>query len=148
MFLKKKHILIWLLIIFVTIAIQGFIDIGNTMCGPFSIAYASEQLEDAADLPTGTEQIVFVELGSVNCIPCKQMKPVMEAIKKEYAGKVKVVFHDVWTSEGKKYAKKYDIRLIPTQVFLDQEGNEIARHEGFFPQEKIESLLAGQGVIK
>lgn len=27
-------------------------------------------------------KITFVELGSVNCIPCKQMVPVMESIEK------------------------------------------------------------------
>jgi thioredoxin 1 len=100
------------------------------------------------DLPKGTEQITFVELGSVNCIPCKQMKPVMDAIAQEYAGKVKVVFHDVWTAEGKKYGSEYKIRLIPTQVFLDKEGNEVARHEGYFPQSEIEALLAEQGITK
>jgi thioredoxin 1 len=100
------------------------------------------------DLPSGTEQITFVELGSVNCIPCKQMKPVMAAIEQDYAGKVKVVFHDVWTSEGKKYGSEYGIRLIPTQVFLDNEGNEVARHEGYFPKDELEALLAEQGITK
>jgi len=26
---------------------------------------------------------------------------------------------------------------IPTQVFLDENGKEFFRHEGFFPEEKI-----------
>lgn len=72
----------------------------------------------------------------------------MDEIEKEYAGKVKVVFHDVWTNEGRKYGKEYGIRLIPTQVFLDKEGNEIARHQGFFPKEKIVALFEENGVTK
>lgn len=90
--------------------------------------------------------VTFVELGSVNCIPCKKMKPVMDEIEKEYAGQVKVVFHDVWTDEGKPYASQYKIRLIPTQVFLDKEGKEYFRHEGFFPKEELVKILKQKGV--
>jgi thioredoxin 1 len=90
--------------------------------------------------------VTFVELGSVGCIPCKMMQPVMEEIKKEYAGKVEVVFYDVWTEEGKPYAEKYSVRLIPTQVFLDADGKEYFRHEGFFPKEELIKVLQQGGV--
>lgn len=91
-------------------------------------------------------QVTFVELGSVKCIPCKQMQPVMKAIEQKYGTQVKVVFHDVWTDAGKPYAEKYKIRLIPTQVFLDSQGKEFFRHEGFFPEADIDKLLQKQGV--
>ncbi len=92
--------------------------------------------------------VTFVELGSVRCIPCKKMVPIMDEIKKEYAGQVKVVFHDVWTDEGKPYAEKFKIRLIPTQVFLDKDGKEYFRHEGFFPKEELVKILEQKGVKK
>lgn len=99
------------------------------------------QTKTAPAKPAEDYQVTFVELGSVNCIPCKQMKPVMEDIEKEYAGKVKVVFHDVWTEQGKKDSEKYKIRVIPTQVFLDKDGKEYSRHEGFFPKEELVKVL-------
>ena len=86
-------------------------------------------------------QVTFIELGSVNCVPCRMMQPIMDEIEKEYAGKVKVVFHDVWTPEGKEKARPYKIRVIPTQVFLDKDGNEYYRHEGFFPKEELVKVL-------
>lgn len=91
-------------------------------------------------------RVTFVELGSVNCIPCKMMQPVMEEIEKEYGSQVEVVFHDVWTAKGKPYAEKYRIRAIPTQVFLDQNGKEYFRHTGFFPKNEIVKVLKKQGV--
>ena len=91
-------------------------------------------------------KVTFVELGSVRCIPCKKMQPIMDEIEKEYKDQVKVVFHDVWTSEGKPFAEKYKIKLIPTQVFLDSEGKEYYRHEGFFPKEEIVKILKLKGV--
>jgi thioredoxin 1 len=89
-------------------------------------------------------KIEFVELGSVNCIPCKKMQPVMKSIEEKYKGLVKVTFHDVWKDEAP--AKKYGIDLIPTQVFLDDKGKEIMRHEGFYPEDEIDKFLQSQGV--
>ncbi len=90
--------------------------------------------------------VTFVEIGSVRCIPCKKMQPIMKEIEKEYAGKVKVVFYDVWTNEGKPYGQKYGIRVIPTQVFLDKDGKEYFRHEGYFPKEELVKVLKQKGV--
>lgn len=95
---------------------------------------------------TASIKVTFIELGSVRCIPCKKMQPIMEEIKKEYAGQVEVVFYDVWTSEGRPYAAKYKIKLIPTQVFLDKDGNEYFRHVGFFPKEELVKILKQKGV--
>lgn len=92
--------------------------------------------------------VTFIELGSVKCIPCKMMQPVMEAVEKDFAGKVKVIFYDVWTPEGQPYAEKYGIQGIPTQIFLDKNGKEFFRHTGFFPQNQIEEVLEKQGVKK
>ena len=95
---------------------------------------------------TGKPKVTFVELGSVNCIPCKQMQPVMKAIEEKYGDQVKVVFYDVWKPEQKKYSQIYGIQLIPTQVFLDENGKEFHRHEGFYPEKEIDKVLQGKGV--
>lgn len=89
-------------------------------------------------------KIEFVELGSVNCIPCKKMQPVMKNIETKYKGLVKVTFHDVW--KDTKKSEEYGIDLIPTQVFKDANGKEIFRHQGFFAEEEIDKFLQSQGV--
>ena len=91
-------------------------------------------------------KVTFIELGSVNCIPCKMMQPVMKAIEKNYGEQVKVTFYDVWTQEQRPFAEKYGIKLIPTQVFLDEKGKEFFRHEGFYPEKEIDKLLQGKGI--
>jgi len=91
-------------------------------------------------------KVTFVELGSVNCIPCKQMQPVMKSIEEKYGDQVKVIFYDVWKDDQKKYAQKYGIKLIPTQVFLDENGKEFFRHEGFYPEAEIDKLLKTKGL--
>jgi thioredoxin 1 len=77
----------------------------------------------------------LVDLGSVTCIPCKMMMPVLEELKKEYAGRLSVEFYDV--RENPDAATKYGVKLIPTQIFYDAAGKELFRHEGFFAKEDI-----------
>jgi thioredoxin 1 len=91
-------------------------------------------------------KITFVELGSVKCVPCRQMQPVMKAIEEKYAGQVKVVFYDVWKEDQRHYAGEYKVRVIPTQVFLDEKGQELMRHEGFFPEKDIDAFLQSKGL--
>ena len=91
-------------------------------------------------------KVTFVELGSVNCVPCKMMQPVMKKVESKYGSQVKVVFYDVWTDKDKKMSEVYRIRAIPTQVFLDADGKEYARHEGYFPFEDLEKVLNQKGV--
>jgi len=98
------------------------------------------------DVTTDEIKVTFVELGSVKCIPCRQMQPIMKEIEEEYKGQVKVVFYDVWTTEGKPYIKEFGIRAIPTQVFLDKNGKEYFRHQGFFAKDELVEVLKMQGV--
>jgi thioredoxin 1 len=104
-------------------------------------ASAGTQAPRAARRPL----VTFIELGSVNCIPCKMMQPVMREIEQRFPRDVEVVFYDVWTERQRQYAAQYNIRVIPTQVFLDAEGQEFFRHEGFFPKEELVELLRQKG---
>jgi thioredoxin 1 len=86
-------------------------------------------------------KVTFIELGSVRCIPCQQMQPIMKSIREKYGKQVNVVFYDVWTEAGAPYAKQYAIEAIPTQVFLDKDGKEFYRHVGYFPEEELVKIL-------
>lgn len=77
----------------------------------------------------------LLDLGAGKCIPCKMMAPILEELKKEYAGRLDVVFIDVW--ENQDAAKQYGIETIPTQIFFDANGKELFRHIGFFGKEDI-----------
>jgi thioredoxin 1 len=77
----------------------------------------------------------MVDLGADKCIPCKMMAPILEQLKSEYEGKLIVDFIDVWKNPDE--GPKYNIKLIPTQIFFDASGKERFRHEGFFSKEDI-----------
>ena len=103
-------------------------------------------VSDANAIQKQKSKVTFVELGSVNCIPCKKMQPVMKAIEEKYGEQISVIFYDVWKEEQKKYAGQYKIKLIPTQVFLDENGKEFFRHEGFFAESEIDKVLTKRGL--
>jgi thioredoxin 1 len=86
-------------------------------------------------------KVTFIELGSVKCIPCQKMQTVIKQVEENYPNKVETIFYDVWTLEGEEAAKEYEFDAIPTQIFLDEDGNEYARHEGYFPFEELEEVL-------
>jgi len=96
------------------------------------------------DIDFSKFQVTFLELGADRCIPCKKMQPIMKEIAALFPDRVQVVFYDVW--KDPKPGEKYGIQLIPTQVFLDQKGKEIARHVGLFPKEEILELLKKHGI--
>jgi len=97
------------------------------------------------DLDFSKHKVTFIELGADRCIPCKAMQPIMKEIAAEYAGKIQVVFYDVW--KDSRPARKYGIQLIPTQVFIDRNGIEIFRHVGFYEKNEILKMLKEKGIL-
>ncbi|MCC6356058.1 MAG: hypothetical protein IT577_19395 [Verrucomicrobiae bacterium] len=77
----------------------------------------------------------LLDLGSGKCVPCKMMTPILDQLEKEYAGRLRVEFIDVFVDEGA--VKKYDVNVIPTQIFYGADGKELGRHEGFISKEDI-----------
>jgi thioredoxin 1 len=87
---------------------------------------------------------VMLELGSVGCIPCEQMRPVMAKLSSTYKGKLEVIFVDVRVDRAT--ARRFGVYGIPTQVFLDKNGKEFHRHVGFYAYEQITPVLKKHGL--
>jgi thioredoxin 1 len=101
-------------------------------------------LEDDLAKARSQGKIVMIEIGSVGCIPCERMKPVMEKLRTNYQGKLEVFFVDV--KKDRDASRRYGVFIIPTQVFLDKNGKEFSRHVGYYPFEEIVPVLKKAGL--
>ncbi|MFC1864913.1 thioredoxin family protein [Chloroflexota bacterium] len=86
----------------------------------------------------------LAEFGRGICVPCKAMKPILEELAVEYIDKLNVVIVEV--DEHRDLTYQYGIIAIPTQIFFDSGGKEIARHMGFWPKEEIIAQLKKMGI--
>lgn len=86
----------------------------------------------------------LAEFGWRTCIPCKQMKPILEELAVEYEDKLNVVIVEVY--EQKDLTREHQIRAIPTQIFFGGSGKEIARHMGFWSKEEVIAQLKEMGI--
>jgi thioredoxin 1 len=105
----------------------------------FLVLSACGNADSAGSKPAATPSTSglprLVDLGADSCIPCKMMAPILDDLKKEYAGRMEVVFIDVW--KKREEAGRYGIQLIPTQIFYGADGKELYRHQGFMGKEDI-----------
>lgn len=86
----------------------------------------------------------LVDLGKGTCVPCRKMKPILEELSVEYEGRAIVKVIDLRYEP--QAAREYGIRLIPTQIFYDAEGQEVFRHEGFMDKQSIKRKFTEMGV--
>lgn len=111
----------------------------NGVCCPTLVNPAMPANLAAANAPAVPPEKLplpkLLDLGAGKCIPCKMMFPVLDELKKDYAGKLEVEFIDVW--QNPDAAKPYGIEVIPTQIFYDASGKELFRHIGFFAKDDI-----------
>ncbi len=105
---------------------------------------SASDLDAALNKAKAEGKLVMLELGSVGCIQCEKMKPVMAKLSDTYRGKLEVLFIDV--KKDNATARRFGVYMIPVQVFLDKSGKEFHRHVGFYPYEEIAVMLKMTGI--
>jgi len=100
-----------------------------------AVAAPGDAFATAAEARQAPGMPRLVDLGADKCIPCKAMAPILADLRTEYAGRMQVDFIDVW--KDPRAGDPYRIYAIPTQIFFDAEGRELARHEGFISKQDI-----------
>jgi thioredoxin 1 len=69
------------------------------------------------------------------CPICREAELIMAQVNEQYPGQFTV--RRLYIDEHGPMFRRYRVALVPTQVFLDVAGQEVFRHEGVFPQEKL-----------
>jgi len=86
---------------------------------------------------------ILVDFGANACMPCRQLRPILKEIKKEYTGKASILVIDVYKYQD--LAREYRVQLIPTLIFFNNEGKEAFRHVGAWDKDSIVNKLKEAG---
>lgn len=100
-----------------------------------AMAVTTDQFEEQV-LKSSTP--VLVDFWAAWCGPCKMIKPHVDALAEEYAGRVKVVSVDV--DNERDIAEKYGIMSIPT-LFFFKDGKVVDQQVGAVSKSVIASKL-------
>ena len=71
--------------------------------------------------------ITVKKFGAEWCGPCRMLKPVLEQLKEEFAGKATIVEYDVDNSPEE--TQKYNITSVPV-VIIEKNGEVVNRFTG------------------
>lgn len=113
-----------------------------TLSGP-ATSTASAPAEDAVQQALRAGKPTVVEFGANACASCREMKPVLEALRRGHGQHIAVVEVDLIAQRQMGYIQRYRIQLMPTQVFYDAQGRETGRHMGTISGAEILARLEG-----
>ncbi len=85
-----------------------------------------------------SELPVIVDFWAPWCGPCRMVAPTLDKLAKEYEGKLVVA--KVNTDEHSQYAGQYQVRGIPTMLFVHG-GNIVHRQVGALPEPMLRDVV-------
>ena len=113
-------------------------------CGPNKTPSSTAQPQPKTEAMTNLPKLW--DFWATWCPPCKELKPTIEALEKEYEGKIEI--RSINVDENKDLAQKFEVKAIPTLVFLDAKGNELSRIVGLVPRDTIVGRFKAHGFIQ
>ena len=112
---------------------------GGTLVAKYRPAVAEETAATAVNekLPT------LIDLSAEWCSACQAQKKILEEYLPKYGHNFNMQFVDV--NKDEELAQKYQIRVIPTLIFLSPEGEVIKRNEGVMEGYEISYVFKNAG---
>lgn len=88
----------------------------------------------------------IIKFSSPMCYECQELEKVFEEIYPGYANKINLKKIDVTQKDKdtKKLIKDYDVKLVPTCVFKNKEGQVIRKTEGMIQPRILENYIKDQ----
>ncbi len=80
------------------------------------------------------------------CPVCLESGLSIQAVQERFPGQFTV--REVYIDEHPAIFRRYQVAIVPTQVFLDASGKEVFRHEGVFKPQKLEQKLRQLQFVK
>ncbi len=111
-------------------------------------------VRSALDAAKQKKQILMIDFFTTWCGPCKQLDKniYQNAAFRPYTDKMVCYKIDAEKGEGIDMANKYNIRVYPSVVFVDADGNEIERKIGYDPDlnhylGEMDRIIGGKDIL-
>ena len=132
---KATKIIIVLVVLAVAVVVLSMWQSDRTS----SSASNSTSTTGSTDTPGNTEPTrrlpTLVDLGATDCPACEAMEPIIDSIARDFAGQLEV--QKINVVEDPEAGRLFKVRATPTLVFLDAQGKELTRHQGYLMREWI-----------
>jgi len=136
-----KNILIFTVFLCALASGQPWLNQGGNQMPPLEAPFDSSQI--IADRITASKIPVLIDFWAPWCGPCRMLGPVIEDLKKKYAGKVS--FEKINVDVERQISAYFRISSIPA-VFIVNDKTVINYLQGFQPKAVYEEAL--QAVLK
>lgn len=91
------------------------------------------------ETPVQEEELVILNFTERNCEACGEMELILDDVVQEYNGVVRLRIANIY--EELRITRQYDIKAVPTQIFLDLNGNVLYRNEGSISKTQLKKII-------
>jgi thioredoxin 1 len=130
-----------------TVAMIGFLFIG---CGVEEKTASTLPKEGLGATPYAQlsplvgQKAMLLEFGSTTCASCVEMGKLLRKVKDEHP-QSHVYFIEVYNDQH--VMRNYGVQMIPTQIYLNEKGEEVDRHIGVLNYEQLVAKLRAEKII-
>ncbi len=88
----------------------------------------------------------IIKFSSPMCYECQELEKIFEEVYPAYSNKISLRKVDVTqkNNETQKLIKQYEVKLVPTCVFKNENGDTIRRTEGSIQPKILENYMKEQ----
>ena len=110
---------------------------------PLAIYAIFKAPQDSSAIAASSGKPVVMEFSSPMCSECMTLNKILDVVEPKYSGKI--VFNKINAAKmdraTMKQVQKYEVKVVPTMVFIDCDGNVVSKTEGSISKEALTGRL-------
>ena len=95
--------------------------------------------ENSGKLEAATGKPIVLEFSSAMCSECQKLQKVLEEVEPKYDKKISFqkINANLIDAAAQEKIKKYNVKSVPTTIFIDKKGKIVAQEIGSMTEEAL-----------